>query len=1074
MRICFVALEVLGPFNGGGIATALAGQAEHHAKQHDVTILYVNRGLKPRGVKTWEDSFAARGIRFVYPEFDAFYQHNTIAKRSFAIKEYLEEHGQDYDVIYFHDYLGLGYYTALSRRLGLGFANTLIGTVIHGPSEWARTLNLVTERAADISLYEMERKQTELSDFTVAPSQHIIDWCVEQGWRMPDDSRPLSNLLPHRVDLHSGLVPGQRHENISEICYFGRLEIRKGFFTFLDAIKYLHKNNLKLPRKITFLGGFCTNGDRNSASTVLEYAESWDIEIQFLNNYDHEVAITYLVDNKPLTVIPSMDESFGLTAYECLKFGIPALISDRGALSTLPDRAQAEEVLFSPRANTLGNRIHKVLNEGITIAGINPVHLSATKDWDALLADLAAKDRVVDPWGATVTIDDMRGDSLNRPPRPLRDGKAPLVSAILVHHNRPDTFRDALNSLRNQTYENLEIIVVDDGSTEANLSKVRRMVNHADDPRISLVTQHNRYLGAARNFGVSWSSGEYLLFMDDDNFAHPEEVETFVTVAQNTGADVLNTISRLFRTVGQDRVPYDLYIPVGPSLSLALFQNTFGDANALVSRRIFDEVGGFTEEYGLGCEDYEFFTKAFLAGAQMQLVPELIFDYRADDESMMKELNSGKYIINQTRGVRALFETHHAMDLAQMRGIMRVGFHTAIANEYSYWVDQSIRGRRHADFEDRLLEEKNKPNGREACKAVVQLLAANGRIREAIAFMERNNLPPDESVVHQMRSMLVRHERRALNQGMHQNAIVNGGFDFWIYGTRHEGVAPYQLVANDWFISSSKRRGTMIVSQQTDTELYGLGEMPTGRFMRIELARPDPQGYAFLCQRMMEFGTLVQNEIDLRFLVRATRPGAMSVFLRVTYEHGSENFEDVWPEKSAWLSEIWQDVRLRFDLTPYAVAGSGKLSFVTLFIKLPLEEAITLDLADVTVLPHGAGAMLQPYMRENERIRAETRVFTFGKGARVLPMGDGVLRITPPEDFNRDLGPGMTFTVASSVVLTLQDGAFLEINCAQPEWVRDADAPGGGGFIQVKSDRQIGQPGTAMGDFLIVANYPAP
>ena len=98
----------------------------------------------------------------------------------------------------------------------------------------------------------------------------------------------------------------------------------------------MHKHGLALPRKVTFLGGLCTNSGRNSASTVLEYADKWDCEVQFLNNFDHEAAIGYLVAHKPLTVVPSLDESFGLTAYECLKFGVPALISDRGALAGMP------------------------------------------------------------------------------------------------------------------------------------------------------------------------------------------------------------------------------------------------------------------------------------------------------------------------------------------------------------------------------------------------------------------------------------------------------------------------------------------------------------------------------------------------------------------------------------------------------------------------------------------------------------------------------------------------------------------------------------------------------------------
>ncbi|MEM9780389.1 MAG: glycosyltransferase family 4 protein, partial [Pseudomonadota bacterium] len=374
MKICFVALEILGPFSGGGIATALAGQAEHHAQNHDVTVLYVHPNLAAEDAAQWQDYYAERNITFVRADFDSFYPQNTIPKRSFAVKQYLEAWDQSFDAIFFHDYLGLGYYTALARRLGLGFENVHLGTVVHGPSEWARTLNMVGDDVDNISLYEMERKQAEYSDFIVAPSQQILDWCTEQGWVLPENSRAISNLLPNRIDLHSGLETGERLEGLDEVVFFGRLEIRKGFFTFLDAIKYMHKHGLQIPKKITFLGAFCTNSDRNSASTVLEYAEGWDCDVQLLNNYDHEEAIKYLIANRPLTVVPSVDESFGLTAYECLAFGIPTLFSDRGALSTLPTEAERAAVLFDPKPNILGERIAQVLREGIVIAGVHETH----------------------------------------------------------------------------------------------------------------------------------------------------------------------------------------------------------------------------------------------------------------------------------------------------------------------------------------------------------------------------------------------------------------------------------------------------------------------------------------------------------------------------------------------------------------------------------------------------------------------------------------------------------------------------------------------------------------------------
>lgn len=1077
MKICFVALEILGPFSGGGIATALAGQAEHHAQNHDVTVLYVHPGLADDEVPEWEDYFAQRNITFVRANFDNFYPQDMIPKRSFAVKQFLEAWDQTFDVIIFHDYLGLGYYTALARRLDLGFQGTHLGTVVHGPSEWARTLNMVGDDVQNIGLYEMERKQAEYSDFIVAPSQHILDWCAEQGWTLPPTSRAISNLLPDRVDLHSGLQPGEHVEKIEEVVFFGRLEIRKGFFTFLDAIKYMHKHKLTLPKKITFLGAFCTNSDRNSASSVLEYAESWDCDIQFLNNYNHEEAINYLISHRPLAVVPSVDESFGLTAYECLAFGIPTLFSDRGALSTLPTEAHRDAVLVEPKPHILGERIAEALRDGIILAGVHDTHLNAAEHWDAFLEELAATPpEPPKPWNALVSLDRSTERSLGHTVSedtgpPVDVEQSPLVSVILVHHNRPSTLTVALSSLLAQTYENIEIVIVDDGSTAADVRTVTEMVERLDDPRVRLLRQKNRYLGAARNLGVRHANGTYLLFMDDDNFAMPNEIEVLTRVAVTSGADILNTVSRLFRSVGTERVPYDIYLPIGPSLPLALFGNTFGDANSLVRREVFERIGGFTEEYALGCEDYEFFNRAFLSGAKMQFVPELLFDYRADEESMMKELNSGKYIINQTRGVRPFFDTHRPIDLAQLRGVMRLGFYTAVDREYSYWIDQSQQKRRFSELEDQLRDLRYRPNSQQASSLVVKLLAAYGRIREAIALMERNDITPEDSMLREMQTMLARHDRRSQNTGQLRNSMVNGAFEFWSAGRRIDGISPYQPVANEWLIPSSKRRGALIVSQEQDNSLYGLSRARTDKFIRIYNAQADAEGYCFLSQRMMDVSQLIENEVDLSMLARSNYPGPLSTFVRITYEHGTENYSDVWPEKPIWLSEHWQMANLRFDLTQFTLDATSETSFVSVFFKVRTDKVNTLDLADMVICPHGENTVLGPYIRENERQRAEQRMFSCGKDARFQPLGNRNLRIDLPIHYAGRLGPITSLQIRGPAVLALEDGNYVEIHCQEAKWMKDPDDAKGHGYLHVVVDREVGQVGTAMEDFLVVYNY---
>ncbi|QHQ36624.1 glycosyltransferase [Algicella marina] len=1062
MRICFVALEILGPFNGGGIATALAGQAEHHAKSHDVTVLYVHPGLKQKDAAQWETFYAARDIRFIRAEFDTFYPLDSIPKRSFAVKQYLEEMDEAFDVIFFHDYLGLGYYTALSRALGLGFKETKIGSVIHGPSEWARSLNMVTDKPRDLLLYEVERKQLEYSDFAVAPSPHIIDWCREQGWTLPDDTRAVSNVLPHRLDVHTGLKQGDV-QAVDEVCFFGRLETRKGIFTFLDAIRYLHKNDLALPKKITFLGSFCVNGFRNAASTVLEYAENWDCEFQFLNNYSHEMAINYLVEKKPLTILPSRDESFGLTAYECLHFGVPALIADRGALKTLAAEPERQAILFEPTANTLARKIAGAIEDGMVIGAVDPIHLAAEQDWDRLLDDLDTKSHKPDPTRAVVSL-----DPISKPKPRSKTAKDPLVSVILVHHNRVSTLRGALASLISQTYENLEIIIADDGSSVAEFAALNRLVAETGDDRIRVFQQENRYLGAARNFGVSHASGEYFLFMDDDNIAMPTEIETFVSVALATDADILNSVSQMFRTNAGVREAFDLFLPVGPSLELAVLGNTFGDANALVKREAFEDIGGYTEQYAVGCEDYELFTRAFLSGKKMQLIPDYLFEYRSEDDGMMKELNSGKYIINQTRGVTALFDTHRDIDLAQMRRLMRVGFFSAVSEEYDYWRREGSKKRRHPQLEEKLASARGGPNGSEACETVAQLMAAEGMISQAVDLIERNRISPTDSMLARLQQLHNQHKSREENSGQQRNIIVNPSFEFWTTGNRFEGISPYQYTANEWLIPTPKNRPGLIVSQRNDNALLSQTHARTGTYMRLQLNEADPEGYLFLSQRNFELGSVLEREVEVSVLTRASYEGDLIVFLRVTTDPETGDLQDVHPTQTARVSTDWRRATFSFNLSEFQVDAMKTNSFLSVFIAVPTHHVLYLDVTDVTMVPKGNNVTIAPYIRSTELRRAEHRCFTVGRDARIEPKDNrqALVHLTPAQA--EKIAWDSRYFVVSPCVTLQANGLVFESNIQS---VNFDDAAEGSASLLITLDKQLEEGGVLIDDIVAVSNY---
>ena len=97
-----------------------------------------------------------------------------------------------------------------------------------------------------------------------------------------------------------------------------------------------------------------------------------------------------------------------------------------------------------------------------------------------------------------------------------KEQPAPLVSLILPVYNAAEFLEQGLDTLKNQTLHNIEIITVDDGSTDNSLEILRRY--EATDKRFRVLQQKNQFAGAARNLGLANARGEYVIFLDSDDF----------------------------------------------------------------------------------------------------------------------------------------------------------------------------------------------------------------------------------------------------------------------------------------------------------------------------------------------------------------------------------------------------------------------------------------------------------------------------------------------------------------------------------------------------------------------------
>lgn len=110
-----------------------------------------------------------------------------------------------------------------------------------------------------------------------------------------------------------------------------------------------------------------------------------------------------------------------------------------------------------------------------------------------------------------------------------------LVSIIIPAYNVEKYIEKCITSILEQTYTNIEVIIVNDGSTD-NTDEIIDYISQ-NDSRIRVINKKNAGVSAARNIGIEISTGDYLVFVDGDDYIAPDYVEYMLSLIQNTGSD---------------------------------------------------------------------------------------------------------------------------------------------------------------------------------------------------------------------------------------------------------------------------------------------------------------------------------------------------------------------------------------------------------------------------------------------------------------------------------------------------------------------------------------------------------
>ena len=227
------------------------------------------------------------------------------------------------------------------------------------------------------------------------------------------------------------------------------------------------------------------------------------------------------------------------------------------------------------------------------------------------------------------------------------------VSVIIPVYNTGKYLRCCLDSVTKQTLSDIEIACVNDGSTDGSSDILKEYA--AKDNRIKVISQENKGQSAARNLALRMVSGEYVFFLDSDDFIHPQTLEILLKTAQKSGCSVVSTekvkiydgnnpynADNISYCVHQNPLEHILNTNIASS---SVIWNKLYKAD-LVKERPFVE--------GIYFEDWPWTTCLFAEIKEYATVPYALYGYNMENSSTMRSVFNVRKINDYATGIKAV------------------------------------------------------------------------------------------------------------------------------------------------------------------------------------------------------------------------------------------------------------------------------------------------------------------------------------------------------------------------------------------------------------------------------------
>jgi glycosyltransferase involved in cell wall biosynthesis len=629
------------PFHGGGISTYCYFTAKMLAAAGDRVTVFV----QDDSVTDYALSEPAPGITLIRFNCNRNGLHGSLgytARLSYAfadmVRTIIEQKGKP-DFIEAQDYQGIAYYLTQFKHAGYAFmADIPILVTLHSPAFIYLEYNRVpTYRFPDFWTGEMEKQAIVAADLLISPTRFLVEEIQRYVDLTGKEVRILAN--PYEGPGNKELT-GSFQRN--KIVYYGKLSPQKGSFELLAYFKELWDNGF--PHPLHIVGG-----------TDIVYHPEMQTMGQLVNErYSNYIAkgllqlhgkiqpsqIKEYLQDAHVILVPSIVDNLPYVVMEAMSLGKIVLASRQGGQREMIEEAVSGFLFDHRDPASFARQLEKVLsltNDEMQRIGINACQrVHNDYSYDVILA----KKKEILEYSKSIPSNRAhfpflyQEDTRSPVAEPAGDD---LLSVVVPYYNMGDYIEECIRSVLGSTYKHLEVLVINDGSTDPASIEKLNLIARLENVRV--FHHKNQGLAFTRNYGAELAKGTFLAFLDADDKVAPTYYEKAVVALQrNRNVHFAGAWVKYF---GNSTQLWPTFTPQPP---FVLVHNPVNSSGLVYKRAAFLAGGLNDKQVDYGLEDYESVVSMLHGGYNGIVLPEPLFHYRVRTGSMIRNISMEKLL----------------------------------------------------------------------------------------------------------------------------------------------------------------------------------------------------------------------------------------------------------------------------------------------------------------------------------------------------------------------------------------------------------------------------------------------